>query len=287
MKIVVIGSNGQLGTDLMKVLSTSHEMIGLTHKEIEVSDSKSCHAVVDLHPDVVINTAAFHKMDRCEDDPVKTFAVNTLGARNVAMATKEAGATDVYISTDYVFDGTQKTPYTEDSIPRPINTYGVSKLAGEAFTILNPKHYVVRISSVFGVAGASGKGGNFVETMISKAKKGDAISVIGDMWMSPTYTRDACFLLKGMLEFNLPSGTYHASNEGYCTWHEFTKAIFDILSMKPALSSIKAEQFPTKAQRPVFSAMKSIRLPKHGIRPRPWKEALNAYLAEKGHLSPA
>lgn len=281
----MIGSNGQLGTDLMKALSNGHQVVGLTHKDIEVSDSNSCRTLVNLRPDVVINTAAFHKTDQCEDDPAKTFAVNTLGARNIAMVTKEIGAADVYISTDYVFDGRQKTPYGEDSVPNPINTYGISKQAGESFTKQNPKHYIVRISSVFGVAGASGKGGNFVETMISKAKKGEAISVISDMWMSPTYTRDASSTLRKMLESNLPYGTYHAANEGYCSWFDFAKNIFEMAGLKPTLTPTKADQFPTKAQRPIFSALKTNKLAQYGMKPRLWNEALRDYLVEKSHLA--
>lgn len=281
----MIGSNGQLGTDLMKVLSDGHQVVGLTHKDIDVSDGNSCRSIVALKPDAVINTAAFHKTDQCEDDPGKTFAVNALGARNIAKVTEEIDAIDVYISTDYVFDGRQKAPYTEDSLPNPINTYGISKQAGEAFTKQNPKHYIVRISSVFGAAGASGKGGNFVETMISKAKKGEAISVISDMWMSPTYTRDASFTMRKMLESNLPVGTYHAANDGLCSWFDFAKAIFDMTGLKPRLTPTKAEQFPTKAKRPIFSALSTDKLAQYGMKPRPWEDALRDYLAEKLYLA--
>jgi dTDP-4-dehydrorhamnose reductase len=148
MRIAVIGSTGQLGTDLVKKLGESHEVICLTHKEIEVSDYNSCLVLKEHRPDVVVNTAAFHKTDHCEDEPLKTLSVNTLGARNVALITKDLGALDVYISTDYVFDGTEKLPYTEVDVPSPINTYGISKLAAEYCTKLNPKHYILRIASV-------------------------------------------------------------------------------------------------------------------------------------------
>ena len=181
MKIAVIGSTGQLGTELMKTLNDDHELVGLTHQDIEVADYDSCLILKEHRPDIVINTAAFHKTDQCEEEPLKTFSVNALGARNVALVSKEIAATTVFISTDYVFDGSKKKPYTEDDVPAPINTYGISKLASEHFTRQNPKHYIVRIASVFGKAGASGKGGNFVETMITKAKKNESITVIDDM----------------------------------------------------------------------------------------------------------
>jgi dTDP-4-dehydrorhamnose reductase len=286
MRIVVIGSTGQLGTDLMKALKHEHETVGLTHQDIEVTDYASCQILKNYHPDVIINTAAFHKTDQCEEEPVKTFTVNAIGAKNIAIISKEIEAITVFISTDYVFDGSKKKPYTEDDAPNPINTYGISKLAGELFTKQNPKHYVIRIASLFGVAGASGKGGNFIETMITKAKKNESISVVDDMWMSPTYTKDAASTIKKIIEAKLPFGTYHATNHGYCTWFQFAQEIFKITNLNPTLMPIKTSQLQMKAKRPQFSALKSIKLPKYGIKMRNWKEALYDYLVEKGHISP-
>lgn len=284
MKIAVIGSTGQLGTDLMKTLNDDHELVGLTHQDIEIADYDSCLILKKHQPDIVINTAAFHKTDQCEKEPLKTFSVNALGARNVALISKEITATAVFISTDYVFDGSKKEPYTEDDVPAPINTYGISKLAGEHYTRQNPKHYIVRIASVFGKAGASGKGGNFVETMITKAKKNETITVIDDMWMSPTYTKDAASILKGILELQLPYGTYHATNKGYCSWYQFAQEIFQLTGLNPTLTPIKTEQLSLNARRPRFSALKGTKLSSYNIEPREWKEALRAYLIEKGHI---
>ena len=285
MRIVVIGSTGQLGTDLMKILSSNHEVIGLTHSDIEVTDYNSCLVLKEYNPDAVINTAAFHKTDLCEDDPIKTFSVNALGAKNVSIISKDINAISVFISTDYVFDGSKNEPYTENDVPNPINTYGISKLAGELYTQWNPKHYIIRVASLFGVAGASGKGGNFVETMIKKAKNGEVIRVVDDMWMSPTYTKDAATVIKKILEFGLPFGVYHVTNQGFCTWFEFAKEIFDQLGLRPTLEPIRTEELKMKAKRPRFSALKSIKLPKYGIHMREWKEALYDYLVEKGHLT--
>jgi dTDP-4-dehydrorhamnose reductase len=286
MKIVVIGSTGQLGTDLMKVLKNEHETVGLTHQDIEVTDYTSCQILKKHHPDVIINTAAFHKTDQCEEEPLKTFAVNAIGAKNIVTISKEIEATTIFISTDYVFDGSKTKPYTEDDIPNPINTYGISKLAGELFTKQNPKHYIIRVASLFGVAGASGKGGNFIETMIAKAKKNELISVVDDMWMSPTYTKDAATTIKKIVEAKLPFGTYHATNQGYCTWFQFAQEIFKITNLNPTLTPIKTNQLQMKARRPKFSALKSVKLPKYGIKMKSWKEALYDYLIEKGHISP-
>jgi len=284
MKIAVIGSTGQLGTDLIKTLENGHKVIGLTHKDIEVSDYDSLMILKEHRPDVVINTAAFHKTDQCEEEPLKTFSVNTVGARNIAMITKEIDATTVYISTDYVFDGSKKEPYTEEDIPAPLNTYGISKLAAEHFTKQNPKHYIIRIASVFGKAGASGKGGNFVETMITKAKKNESLTVIDDMWMSPTYTKDASIVITKIAEKQLPYGIYHATNKGYCSWYQFAKQIFQFTGLTPNLTPTKTEQLNVKAKRPMFSALKSIKLPQYGIETPTWQEALRKYLIEKGHV---
>jgi len=284
MKIAVIGSTGQLGIDLMKTLNDGHEVVGLAHKDIEVADYDSCLILKDHRPEIVINTAAFHKTDQCEEEPLKAFSVNALGARNVALVSKEIAATAVFISTDYVFDGSKKEPYNEEDVPAPINTYGISKLAAEHFTRQNPKHYIVRIASVFGKAGASGKGGNFVETMITKAKKNETITVIDDMWMSPTYTKDASSILKGILELQLPFGVYHATNKGYCSWYQFTQEIFQLTGLNPTLTPIKTEQLNLKARRPRFSALTSTKLSRYNLEPREWKEALRAYLIEKGHI---
>jgi dTDP-4-dehydrorhamnose reductase len=283
MRIAVIGSNGQLGTDLMKALQDGHDAIGFTHENLEVSDYNSCLKLKEHHPDVIINTAAFHKTDQCEDDLVKTFSVNTIGARNVTAISKEIGAITVLISTDYVFDGNKKKPYTENDPTSPINSYGISKLAGELYTEQNPKHYIARVASLFGTAGASGKGGNFVETMITKAKNNEVISVVDDMWMSPTYTRDAASMLKKIMEMKLPFGTYHVANQGYCTWLEFAEEIFKIMGLNTTLQPIKTRQLQGKASRPEFSALENAGLSRHGLHMREWRTALNEYLIEKGH----
>jgi dTDP-4-dehydrorhamnose reductase len=284
MRIAVIGSTGQFGTDLVKTLENRHEVIGLAHKNIEVTDYESCLILKEHQPEIVINTAAFHKTDQCEEESLKTFNVNAIGAKNAAIISEEIGATTVYISSDYVFNGSKNEPYTEDDSPSPINTYGISKVAGEYYTRQNSKHYIIRIASVFGAAGASGKGGNFVETMITKAKKGESIAVIDDMWMSPTYTKDAASALRRIIESKLPYGTYHTTNSGCCSWHQFAEKIFQITGLNPVLTPIKSEEVNMKAKRPKFSALRSIRLARYGIEMRNWKEALCAYLIEKGHI---
>jgi dTDP-4-dehydrorhamnose reductase len=284
MKIAVIGSTGQLGQDLMKTLRVDPEVVGLTHQDIEVTDYASVQTLKEQEPNIIINTAAFHKTDQCEDEPLKTFSVNAVGPKNVAAICKELNATNVFISTDYIFSGLKNEPYTEADIPDPINTYGISKLAGELFTKQTPNHYIFRVASLFGVAGASGKGGNFVETIIMKAKKGESISVVDDMWMSPTYTKDAAETIKKILELQLPFGVYHLTNQGQCTWFQFAQEIFKLAGLAPDLKRIATSQIQTKAKRPLFSALKSVKLSKYNLEMRSWEKALYSYLVEKGHV---
>jgi len=283
MKVAIIGANGQLGSDLVKAFG--EDAIPLTHEDLDVTEFESLKILKDLKPDVIINTAAYHKTDECEENPEKTFLVNSVGARNVALISKEIGAINVYISTDYVFDGTKGEPYTEEDVPNPMNVYGISKYAGELLIkYITDKHYIIRVSSLFGVAGASGKGGNFVETMIKLAKAGREINVVNDIVMSPTYTRDAALAIKEILEKRLPYGIYHVTNDGFCTWYEFTRAIFEILGWDVEVKPIKASELKRLAKRPMFSALKNEKLEKLGLKMRHWRDALRDYLKEKGYI---
>ena len=194
MKVLVTGASGQLGTDLCRILTDS-ELVPLTHKDIEISDISSVKQAFNKYkPDIVVNTAAYVRVDDCEDEKEKAFRVNALGARNVAVVAQELGARLVHLSTDYVFGGeaeTRTTPYTEFDAPVPLSIYGKSKLAGEnlarQFCL---RHFIVRASGLFGTAGSSGKGGNFIETMLRLARERDELKVVNDQVFSPTYTGD-------------------------------------------------------------------------------------------------
>lgn len=287
IKIAIIGANGQLGSDLVKIFkNTEHEIAPLTHADIEVTDFTSSEKILkNIQPEAIINCAAYVRVDDAEDFADKAFAVNALGARNIALICKDLDSTMVHISTDYIFDGQKTRPYTEDDIPNPLNVYGNSKLTGEYF-VRNTleKHYIIRSSSLFGAAGASGKGGNFVETMIKKAQNKDEIKVVNDMTMSPTYTRDAADMIKNILLKKLSFGVYHVANQGQCTWYEFANAIFETLGMEAKLSPTGTNTLQSKARRPAYSPLVSIKLKKHGLEMQSWETTLRDYLVEKGHL---
>jgi len=291
MRVAVIGSNGQVGTEIVVAARrTGLDVIPLTHAACEVTDPASLDAVFrSLEAgDAVVNTAAFHRTDDCEDDPERAMAVNALGAYNVAAAARRRGAVSVFLSSDFVFDGTKSAAYVESDTPRPINAYGVSKIAGEMLGAhANPSHYVVRISSVFGAAGASGKGGNFVETMLAKARSGAPVDVVDDIVMAPTYAVDAASLLVELLARRAPFGIYHLANAGECSWSEFADAIFEEAGLPNRARPVAAADMPAKARRPRRSTLASERLDALGLRTRPWREALDAYLIEKGHRTRA
>lgn len=279
IKVAIIGSTGQLGSDILEVFG--EDALPLSHNEIEVKDINSCRRVLK-DVDTVINCAAYVKVDDSEDHPEEAFMVNAIGARNVALVCNEKKIKNVYISTDFVFDGEKKEPYQEEDNPKPINTYGLSKYAGEIF-IGNycMKFYIIRSASLYGEKGARGKGGNFVNWMIKKANNNEIIKVVDDIVMSPTYTKDAAEMIKNIIEKELPYGIYHVVNQGYCSWFEFAKKIFEFLEIDAKLFPIRSDELNRKARSPKFSALESKKLNSFGLRMRSWEDALKDYLRKK------
>ncbi len=283
MKVAVIGAKGQLGTDLVEVLRREFTVFPLTHEDVDVTIPESLDVLMEINPDVIINTAAYVKVDDAEVHAERAFSVNAIGALNVARISEEIGAINVYISTDYVFDGEKGKPYDEVDKPNPINVYGVSKYAGEIFTRnYSRRHYVIRVASLYGKAGASGKGGNFVNWVVEMAKRGERLKIVDDQFMSPTYTKDVALAISDFLKLCPDSGVYHMVNDGYCSWFDFTRSIFEILGWEVDIQPIKSVELKRLAKRPAFSALSNSKIERLGIRMRHWKEALKDYLAEKG-----
>ncbi|HLC40752.1 MAG TPA: dTDP-4-dehydrorhamnose reductase [Methylomirabilota bacterium] len=288
-RIAVIGSSGQLGNDLVDAIRSTDDadVIPLSHSDIEVADEASVRSVLTAaRPDIVVNCAAMVRVDDCEDHHEEAFRVNTLGALNVARTCAALSAVCVYISSDYVFDGKKQTPYAEDDLPRPLNVYGVSKVAGEHVTSAYcSRSYVVRSSGLYGLAGTSGKGGNFVETIIRLAREGKPIRVVNDQVLAPTYTKDLAQKIVQLLTTEAPNGLYHVTNAGQCSWFEFAGRIFALLSMEPDFAATTSAAYAVRAQRPAYSVLGRTRLA--GLElddTRSWDSALAAYLHEKGYL---
>ena len=225
MKIVIVGAGGQLASDLVPALA-GHAVVPLPHAELDLCDAAAVRArLARERPDVVINTAAFHRVDECERVPEVPFRVNAVAARDLAQVCADLDSTLVSFSTDYVFDGRQRRPYTEEDAPGPVNVYGVTKLAGEYFIrALCPKHFVVRTTGLYGVTAASKHGGNFVETMIRLARARTPIRVVADQILTPTYTRDVARTIADLVRTDR-YGLYHVTNSGACLWYEFACAV--------------------------------------------------------------
>jgi dTDP-4-dehydrorhamnose reductase len=188
----------------------------------------------------------------------------------------------VYISTDYVFDGTKAGPYSESDSACPVNVYGASKLAGEILVRQTVPHWlIVRTASLFGRTGARGKGGNFIETILAKAKTGEPLRIVNDVRMSPTYTRDAATALVGLVDAGA-DGIVHLTNEGACTWDEFAEQILDLVGLRVSIDPVSSEEYPTPARRPKNSVLRSER---SLVKLRSWKDALKEYLIDKGYVT--
>lgn len=284
---MIIGADGQLGTDLCKVVP-KNEQLPLTLKDLDITNTGKTRSIITRQrPDVVINTAAYHRVDDCEDHETEAFAVNAIGVKQLAEACWESGAALVHISTDYVFNGEKRTPYAETDAPDPRSVYGISKLAGEqAVKYLLKKYFIVRSAGLYGAAGCLGKGGgNFVENMIKRAAAQPELKVVTDEVLSPTYTLDLAGKIDQLIRTK-NYGLYHIVNHGSCSWYEFTLKIFELLGKKVMVSPTTSTEYKSRAQRPKYSALKNERLSQLGLDDlRPWPEALKAYLEEKGCLA--
>lgn len=288
MKILIIGADGQLGTDLCKVIP-KQEQIPLTIQDIDITDwAKTLSAIKKHSPDVVINTAAYHNVDQAEDNRELAFSVNADGVKNVAEACKEVGSALVHISTDYVFDGAKGKPYVETDSPHTLSVYAESKYAGEenVKNILE-NYFIVRSTGLYGVAGCLGKGGtNFVEGILNRAAAQPELKVVTDEVLSPTYTLDLANNIYALIKTK-HYGLYHMVSHGSCSWYEFACKIFELLGKKVIIRKTTAAEFKSKARRPKYSVLENANLAKIGLdKMRPWQEALKAYLIEKGHLKP-
>ena len=284
MRVMLIGTNGQLGSDLVRVLA-DRELIPLTHADVEVTDAGQVEAALTHHrPDIVINTAAFHQVDLCEKEVERAFQVNAYAPRLLAMACRDHNVVLVHISTDYVFGGDafRTTPYVETDCPAPINVYGLSKLAGECFIrYLWPRHFIVRTSGLYGLAGSSGKGGNFVEGRLKQASGGQPIRMVTDQVLTPTYTVDLARAIRRLTETE-HYGLYHVTSAGHCSWYEFTAKILELVGLQAELIPQTTTQSGAAARRPAYSVLENAALKAVGLdEMRPWPEALAAYLAAR------
>ncbi len=275
MKVAITGADGMLGRAMQKIFSDT-ELIPFPHTSLDITDLDSALKTVrDTRPDILIHAAAFTDVDACETDPEKAYLVNGIGARNMAIACEEVRCPIFLISSDYVFDGGKNFPYDEWDKANPINHYGLSKLMAEQFvSSLTNRFYIVRTSWLYGAHGR-----NFVDTIIRLLAGNDSLQVVSDQFGSPTFTEDLAATLRQLIGKGY--GTYHVTNSGVCTWHEFAVKISDLMGIHKPIIPVTSGELKRSAKRPTQSGLNNTMLRLEGIPPlRRWSEALEQYIQQ-------
>jgi dTDP-4-dehydrorhamnose reductase len=285
-KLIVIGADGQLGTDLMAELTKRNDLVTVasTIADLDITNHDGVRSRLKAEaPDIVINTAAYHRVDEVETNVGKAFRVNVEAVHNLAKLCGELNCALVHLSTDYVFGGPPaKRPYIETDRPYPESIYAISRLAGEY--IVPPyckKYFMVRSCGLYGYAECLGKGGNFVETMLKRAAEGKPLRVVNDQRCTPTFSRH---LAQKMIEVVTGDqyGLYHMTSAGDCTWYEFAKAIFEMSGIGANLSPCASSDYPTPAKRPAYSVLDNKALRDAGLAEMPhWRDALQEYFRDR------
>jgi dTDP-4-dehydrorhamnose reductase len=283
MRILLIGAAGQLGSDLIKN-NPAHHIVAPPKTELDVTRSDTIAAAIrNSRPDWVINTAAFHNVPLCEEQPEQAFRVNCVAVRDLALACAAHGTRLMTFSTDYVFSGKQRVPYREDDVPEPLQIYGISKLAGETIArAVSDQVVIVRTSGLYGQTGVASKGGNFVDNRIKDGRALNTLDIGSDQTVCPTSTDDLskavfALLAKPSLEF----GIYHLVNDGECTWYEFAKAIYEYLDMTIQVHPVDRGGRTNSMRRPLYSVLANARARALGVVLPPWQDALKRYLEAK------
>lgn len=273
--ILIVGSTGMLGSDLRKLLGDRAR--GVSSRDMDITSLEATERVVTaLRPTVVINCAAYTDVDGCENNQDKAMQVNGEGVAHLANVTRGIGAKLVQISTDYVFSGGKRNHYVENDRTGPVSIYGESKLRGERNAALNPDHLIVRTQWLYGL-----HGNNFVETMLRLAGERDQLTVVDDQIGSPTWTADLSRAILALIDKGC-RGVYHAANDGYCSWNQFAKAIFEEAGLTVAVNSMTTAEMDRPAKRPLNSTLDCGKLVQDtGFQFQPWREALKAYLLER------
>ena len=280
MKVLVTGVNGQLGHDIVEECQKRNiEAIGVDVKEMDITDAHQVDEVItETKPDAIIHCAAWTAVDKAEDEVEQCRKVNRDGTKHIVDVCEKLELPLMYFSTDYVFDGQGEEPWNEYDERHPLNVYGKTKYEGELEVERLKKHFIIRISWVFGI-----NGGNFIKTMLRLGKERKEVSVVNDQIGSPTYTYDLARLCVDMIQTK-EYGTYHATNEGICSWYEFACEIFKQAKMDVIVHPVDSTQFPTRAVRPKNSRMNKTELDKHGFTRLPsWQDALERYLDTLDH----
>jgi dTDP-4-dehydrorhamnose reductase len=281
MKVLVVGAAGHLGTAVVSHLSATAEVTPATRESLDVCDSRAVESLVArLRPDAVVNCAAYTNVDGAEDEPVAALNVNGFAVRVLAAAAAAAGAAFLHYSTDFVFDGTASRPYTEDDQPNPRSTYACSKLVGEWFAREAPRHYVLRVESVFGaLPEGPGARRTSVDRIVDAIVGGEEVPVFVDRTVSPSYHHDVAAATQALLEGRAPAGLYHCVNSGWCTWEELAREVASQLGVTPRLKPMRMAEARLRAHRPQYCALSNAKLLAAGVAMPSWQAAMARYLA--------
>lgn len=276
MKVLIIGSHGMLGMDLVDEFGRDFEVLGVDQEETDITRLEACYDTVNaFHPDVIINAAALTNVDYCETHEAEALRINGTGAGNIAKAAESCGALLVHYSTDYVFDGLKPDPYIEEDAPNPISAYGKSKLLGEELIRQHcPDHLILRISWLFGP-----RGPNFIQKITDAAKQGKKLRVVEDQIGSPTYTKDVASHTSQMVRSDF-RGTFHLTNQGACSWYELAVLALKCSGMDDIpIEPVSSGEYKLPAPRPNNSLLANEHLKKKGLLPmRPWEKAVEEYV---------
>ncbi len=279
-RTLVIGANGALGTDLMGIMD---QAIPAVHADFDITVIDHVRTFIKkAKPKAVVNTAAFHQVPACEENYHRAFEVNAIGARNLAVVCREERIHLCHISTDYVFDGRKNAPYNEQDLPCPMNTYAVSKLAGEHMVTAygSVDVSIVRSCGLYGAIPTRAKGGNFITNMVHLGRTRDRVTVVNDEIVAPTYTLDLAGAILLLLE-SKGRGIFHMTQSGHTSWFGFAKVIFDVLKLPAELVPIKASEFQSKVHRPAYSILDNRRFNQLTGHPmRHWETALRDHLRD-------
>lgn len=284
MKILIIGRTGQLGGDLLRN-NQLHEIYAPGRDEVDISSPQTVEAAIhSFRPDVLINTAAFHNVPLCEKNPEKAFRINCIAVRDLTLLCKKSGVFFITFSTDYVFGGSKRVPYTEEDKPGPVQFYGISRVAGEyaALSVDPGNCIVIRTCGLYGISGAVSKGGNFVDNRIKDAATTSHLEIGCDQIVCPTYTGDLSRAIFQLLEHpDRQSGIYHLVNDGECSWYEFTQAIYEIMGLDVELRPVDRGGMSGEMKRPLYSVLSTMKAKALGIALPHWRDGLVKYLQEK------
>ncbi len=282
MTTVLIGANGQLGSELRQAFD-DHDLVLLVHADFELTDAAQVKETLRKYrPSLILNTAAYNRVDECEDQPERAFAVNAIAVRDLAIAAKELGAVLVHFCTDYVFDGRGRRPYREVDPPGPLSVYATSKLAGEYFVrAILERYFLIRTCGLYGLAGSRAKGGNFVKTMLRLAQEGREIQVVGDQVLTPTSAEELARKVRQLVGTDA-YGLYHITNHGECSWYQFATVIFELSGLRARLIETTSAAYGARATRPVYSVLDNANLRALGLDDlRHWRDALKEYLVDR------